>query len=86
MAVESRPVATECSTEAKIIKDVLAAAITVQPADDSFQKVLNDFELWKALRIGAWVQRFISNCEATVANIEMGPLTTREIETESLVG
>ena len=65
------------NAEAKITKDIFAAAVNVQ---DTFDELLSKHELWKVLRIGAWVQRFIHNCKATVATRESGPLTTTEIE------
>jgi hypothetical protein len=63
--------------EAKITKDIFAAAVNVQ---DTFDELLSKHELWKVLRIGAWTQRFIHNCKATVATRESGPLTTTEIK------
>jgi hypothetical protein len=65
------------NAEAKITKDIFAAAVNIQ---DTFDKLLSKHELWKVLRIGAWVQQFIHNCKATVTTRESGPLTTTEIE------
>ena len=65
------------NAEAKVIKDIFAAAVNVQ---DTFDELSSKHELWKVLRIGAWVQRFIHNCKATVATRESRPLTTTEIE------
>ena len=65
------------NAEANITKDIFAAAVNVQ---DTFDGLLSKHELWKVLRIGAWVQRFIHNCKATLVTRESGPLTTSEIE------
>lgn len=69
----------ETKVEAKVIKDVLGAAIPVQ---DSFDQLLSKHDLWKVLRIGAWVRRFIHNCKLTAVTRESGPLTTIDVENQ----
>ena len=70
---------TETKAEAKVTRDVFAVAIPVQ---DAFDQLLANHELWKVLRIGAWLRRFIHNCKTTAMTRESGPLTTIEIETQ----
>ena len=45
-------------------------------------QLLSKHELWKALRVGAWVRPFIHNNKTTAATREAGPLTTPEIENQ----
>lgn len=37
---------------------------------------------WKAIRIVAWIARFLSNCKVKGAKKKSGPLTTEETETQ----
>ena len=72
----------ETQVEAKVTtKDVLAVAV---PVKDTFDQLLAKHELWKVLRIGRWVRRFIKNCKASPAIRQSGPLMTTEIENQKI--
>ncbi len=36
--------------------------------------------VWKTLRVCAWINRFLTNCRRKKREREVGPLTTREIK------
>ena len=40
-------------------------------------------ELWRVLRVGAWVERFLRNTRTNRKNRVVGPLTTEEIEKQT---
>ena len=44
---------------------------------DTFDKLLVNYELYKLLRMTAWIKKFINNCYKTKLS---GPLETEEIE------
>ena len=50
----------ESQAEAKVIKEILA--VTVQVEQDDQDNLLEKWDLWKALRITAWIARFVKNC------------------------
>ena len=50
--------------------------------DDVLNETLEKHGYWKAIRIVAWIARFLSNCKAKGAKKESGPLTTEETETQ----
>lgn len=64
-------------TEAKIIREVLTVATTA-PVSDCFDDVLEKHDFRRALRVMAWVTRFIENCKKS--RTLTGPLTTAEVE------
>ena len=47
---------------------------------DEFDQLLDKYDLFKVLRIGAWIQRFISNCGTKPGERASGPLVTEEIQ------
>jgi hypothetical protein len=71
----------ETKAEAKVVKEILAAATTEQ---DIFDELLDKYQLSKILRIGAWIYRFISNCRKDGREREVGPIKTSEIKQQQL--
>ena len=65
----------ETEDESKKIKDILA--VSVENKQDT---ILEKYSLWKALRVKAWIARFITNFKTAVNQRVKGPLTTTEIE------
>lgn len=65
--------------EAKATKEILNVAQTKEYADE-FDRLLERVDLRRALRVGAWIRRFIHNCR----NVERksGPITTEDVITE----
>ena len=63
--------------EAKTIREVLSLAQPKTP-DDSVEEVLEKHELIYALRVVAWVTRFITNCK-TPKKLT-GPLSAHDLE------
>jgi hypothetical protein len=49
---------------------------------DEFDDLLAKFSLTKAIRVIAWVHRFVFNCRAGMENRRKGPLITEEINNE----
>ena len=60
--------------EAEITKELMSTALQ---KNDTFDKLMNKFDLWKCIKIIAWINRFITNCKKEKIN---GPLTTSEIK------
>ena len=69
----------ESKAEGKITREIFATAM---PVHDSLEQLLDKYELWKVLRVGAWMRRFIQNSKLTAGNRESGPLTTAETEAQ----
>ena len=69
----------ESKAEAKITREIFATAM---PVHDSLDQLLDKYELWKVLRVGAWMRRFIQNSKLAAGNRESGPLTTAETEAQ----
>ena len=67
----------ETRTEAKVKREILAVT---SAESDEFDQLLDKYDLFKVLRIGAWIQRFISNCRTKPGERESGPLVTEEIQ------
>lgn len=44
---------------------------------DNFAKVLDKYDIWRFLRVAAWIKRFINNFQETNCN---GLLKTEKIE------
>ena len=63
--------------EAKVVREIVAITQD-QPCSDEFEPVLEKHTLQKALRVAAWVSRFINNCKQ--AEKKIGPLSVKEIE------
>ena len=67
----------EASEEAKIVKEVIKKTVD-KPDEDALWKLIEKYSCWKAMRVTAWVFRFLLNCIPGKRHI--GPLKTREIE------
>ncbi len=65
----------ESLAEAKVIKEILT--IAVESEQDGLDNLIEKWDLWKAVRITAWIARFTKNCR-TKEKVT-GPLTTEEI-------
>jgi hypothetical protein len=68
----------ETKAETKMTKEILHAA--VERATDVFDDLLGKYKLWKVLRVGAWINRFILNCKAKRRDRDFGPLRASEIK------
>ena len=68
---------TASDAEAKATREVLAAA-QIKPLGDDFDQLLENHDLRRALRVGAWIVRFVHNCRKRKKL--SGPLTTAEVE------
>ena len=62
--------------EAKVIREVLKTTQTKTFTDD-MDRLLENHDLRRALRVGAWIARFVHNCRGDKKL--SGPLTTAEI-------
>ena len=67
----------ECSYEAKLIKEVLMKTIE-KPKEDALWTLIEKYSYWKAIRVTAWVNRFLLNSKH--GKLLIGPLSTTEIE------
>ena len=65
----------ESSAEVKATREIFALAVDGQ---DALDELLEKATLWRTLRVGAWIQRFLYNAKAQGQRHE-GPLTTEEI-------
>ena len=63
----------ESQKEVKISKEHKSIVFTIVPIQNDFDLILHKFDLHKALRISAWILRFISNCRK---NKKSGPPST----------
>ena len=68
----------ESEAEAKAIKELFATTMGVK---DELDELLEKFSFWKAVRVFAWIARFIQNCKAAKSERTRGVITTVEIET-----
>ena len=71
----------ESNAEAKIIKRVLT--VSVENTNEIDQN-LHKHDLWKTLRISAWIWRFAFNCRGTCLKLK-GSLKSNEIERQKLL-
>ncbi len=77
------PVITESDesrAETKLTREVFSFAVA---ENDSFDKLLEKFDLWKVLRVGAWVARFVANLQGRERKTTTDPLTTKEIQRQT---
>ena len=65
---------TESRVECKATKEIMTTTIE---KSDIFDNFLEKHELYKSLRITAWIKRFLNNCHKTKRS---GPLKTDETE------
>ena len=66
----------ESQAEARVTREIFAGATETNP--DQLDLILENYELTKAIRIMAWIARFIYNCQHPNYVIR-GPLTTDEL-------
>ena len=66
----------ESEAESLPVKTNLSMAVETS---DELDAVLQKFHVYKAMRITAWMRRFIENCKSGKENCLKGPLTTQEI-------
>lgn len=71
---------TESQAEEKVEREIFACAVQATKEANVFDVLLNTHinNIWRTLRICAWVDRFLRNSK--VANRVTGPLTTTEIQ------
>ena len=50
---------------------------------NALDELLEKHELWRVLRVGAWLVRFLRNTRTNRKNRVVGPLTTEEIEKQT---
>ena len=65
----------ESQAEARVTREIFAGATETNP--DQLDLILENYELTKAIRIMAWIARFIYNCQHP-NDVIRGPLTTDE--------
>ncbi len=71
----------DSNAELKVTRSILATTTQVR---DDFDQLLDAHDVHKVLRIGAWIQRFISNCRTTARDRQVGPLDATEIDRQRL--
>ena len=67
--------------ESKVIRKIFAA--TVEESNE-IENLLIKFDLWKTLRVCAWIARFAFNCRNSDQK-RCGPLTMPEIVSQRLL-
>ena len=67
----------ETLAEAKTVREIFKLATDQEV--DGFDAVLNKYGLWRVLRIGGWVARFVHNTRHPPCVRKTGPLTTEEL-------
>ncbi|CAB4016409.1 Hypothetical predicted protein [Paramuricea clavata] len=68
---------TESDVEVKLTKQLFALA---KEQDDELGNLLSQFAYWKALRVTAWLLRFLANVRCAKERRIEGPLTTGDLE------
>ena len=71
----------ESNAEAKASKQIFALAVE---SNDVMDELLLRSSLWRTLRVGAWVARFLRNSKSPRNQRIKGPLTTEEINKQRL--
>ena len=66
----------ETEEEAKLSRELFAAAVEI---NDEFEELLSKHCFWSAVRIMAWIRRFLTNCKLKKLVRVTGPLTTKDI-------
>ena len=69
----------ESQKEAKLEKQIVVSAIEIANA---FDKLLEKYELHKALRVSGWINRFQKSCHHSKLS---GPLATSENEKQKIL-
>ena len=67
----------ESRIETKLTREIFNLPIT---EEDSFDKLLGKFNMWKVVRVGAWVTRFVTNLRVREGERTTGPLKTKETQ------
>ena len=67
----------ETLAEAKTVREIFKLANEQEV--EGIDAVLNKYGLWRVLRIGGWMARFIHNAKHPVSERRTGPLTTEEL-------
>ena len=67
----------------KQTRELFALAIEKTENNDAFDALLEKYELWRVLRVGAWIWRFLHNIRTVRKQRIVGPLTTEEIQKQT---
>ena len=67
--------------EVKAVRELFAVALEKR---NDLDELLEKHELWRALRVGAWIVRFLRNMRVKREKRDGGPLTTEEIERQRM--
>ena len=70
----------ETLAEAKTVRDIFKLATDHEA--DKLDAVLHKYSLWRVLRIGGWVARFVRNSRISPRERKAGPLTTEELNVQ----
>ena len=73
----------ETRAESKIVREVLGVAL--KRNKDALDDLLDKYEYRKAMRLTAWIKRFVDNARNKKANRAKGPLTSSEVEQAKLM-
>ena len=71
----------ESLAEAETKQEILTTAMT---ENDPLDHLLNKYPLKTVLRIGAWIYRFIYNCQKKPGRKQQGLISTQEVEQQEL--
>ena len=69
--------------EVKQLREVFALAVEKTNDANALDELLEKHELWRVLRVGAWVARFLHNSRINRKRRVVEPLTTEEIEKQT---
>ena len=76
----------QSEAEAKPIKSVFRMEVEInEEKGDKLDEILEKFQFRKAMRVTAWVMRFIGNCRPEKREYIKGPLTTQEINDHAVL-
>ena len=72
----------ESQAEEKMEREIVACTVQPEEKKDSFDVLIEVHitNVWRVLRVCAWVPRFISNLKLTKVSRNLGPLTTNELK------
>ena len=72
--------------EAKPVRSVFRMGVEInEEKGDKLDEILEKFQFRKAMRVTAWVIRFIRNCRSKKKERINGPLTTQEINDHAVL-
>ena len=69
--------------EVKQTRELFALAVEKTGNSDVFDELLEKHELWRVLRVGGWIGRFLHNIRTAQKQRVVGPLTTEEIKNKT---